>query len=496
MAKSLHVNLFEMNCVSHIMHGMWVHPDNQRHRFNDLDYWLELAQLLEFGTFDGVFLADVVGVYDRFRDGPETALREGLQVPSNDPLLLVPAMAAVTRELGFGVTFSTTYEPPFAFARRMSTLDHLTRGRVGWNIVTSYLPNAARNFGLSEEVPHDRRYEIADEYLDVLYKLWEGSWDDDAVVQDRARRVYTDPAKVRYIDHQGEHFRVAGPHLCQPSRQRTPLLFQATGSPAGSAFAGRHAEVVFTGGATPADVRRNIATMRANAAAQGRDPAALKFIVQAGVVVGRTDLEVADKLASYRQLVSADGAMAHAQLGVDLRAYPPHARLQEVFREGDAGWGLVNRFGPQTTVGEALSSFGGLLEDRFFAAGTPREVADEIERWLDVDGIDGINLRQYLSFETARDFIELVIPELRRRGRFRQRYEPGETLRERLFGAGAARLPADHPGARYRDPAALREPLPPLRFPAESHCSRRDNGQPDCPPGDSTAPQTAALAAK
>lgn len=464
MPKQLHVNLFEMNCVSHIMHGMWVHPDNNRHRFNDLDYWLELARLLEYGTFDGVFLADVVGVYDRFRDGPETALREGLQVPSNDPLLLVPAMAAVTRELGFGVTFSTTYELPFAFARRMSTLDHLTKGRVGWNIVTSYLPNAARNFGLDAEVPHDHRYEIADEYLDVLYKLWEGSWDDDAVIQDRANRVYTDPSKVRYIDHVGEYFKVAGPHLCQPSRQRTPVLFQATGSPAGTAFAGRHAEVVFTGGASPEDVRRNIAIMRRNAESQGRDPAGIKFIVQAGVIVGRDSLEVSAKLDTYRRLVSADGAMAHAQLGVDLRAYPPHARLADVFKQGDGGWGLVNRFGPETTVGDALNSFAGLLEDRFFAAGTPEAVADEIERWLDVDGIDGINLRQYLSFETARDFIELVVPELRRRGRFRERYEPGQTLRERLFGDGRPRLPADHPGARYRDPAALGQSLPPLRF--------------------------------
>ncbi|MCO8168287.1 LLM class flavin-dependent oxidoreductase [Pseudomonas sp. 21LCFQ02] len=464
MPKQLHVNLFEMNCVSHIMHGMWVHPDNNRHRFNDLDYWTELAQLLEYGTFDGVFLADVVGVYDRFRNGPETALREGLQVPSNDPLLLIPAMAAVTRELGFGVTFSTTYEPPFAFARRMSTLDHLTKGRVGWNIVTSYLPNAARNFGLDQEVPHDHRYEIADEYLDVLYKLWEGSWDDDAVIQDREQRVYTDPAKVRYINHVGEHFKVAGPHLCQPSRQRTPVLFQATGSPAGSAFAGRHAEVVFTGGATPEDVRRNIATMRRNAEQQGRDPAAIKFIVQAGVIAGRSDEAVAAKLDNYRRLVSADGAMGHAQLGIDLRAYAPHQRLTDIIKRGDIGWGALNRFNPETTVGQMLQGFAGLQEDRYFVAGTPTVVADEIERWLDVDGIDGINLRQYLSFETARDFIDLVVPELRRRGRFRERYTPGETLRERLFGAGQARLPANHPAARYRDPAALSQPLPPLRF--------------------------------
>jgi FMN-dependent oxidoreductase (nitrilotriacetate monooxygenase family) len=467
MPKQLHVNLFEMNCPSHIVHGPWVHPDNNRHRFNDIDYWLELAQLLEHGLFDGVFLADVVGAYDVFRGGPETALREGMQIPNNDPVLVIPAMAAVTKNLGFGVTFSTTYEPPFAFARRMSTLDHLTKGRVGWNVVTSYLPNAARNFGLEGEVPHDHRYEIADEYLQVLYKLWEGSWDDDAVIQDRENRVYTDPSKVRYINHVGEHFKVAGPHLSEPSRQRTPVLFQATGSPAGMEFAGRHAEVVFTGGMTTEQVRTNIANMRERAAAHGRDPASIKFIVQAGVIAGRSDLEVTDKVETYRRLLSVEGRLAHSNFPIDLPRYSRGERIGDIVARKDLGWeGARGRFRPDQTVGELLDQMSGFNEDRFFVAGTPTVVADEIERWLDVDGIDGINLRQYLSFETARDFTELVVPELQRRGRFRTEYAPGETLRERLFGAGHARLPSEHIGARYRDPAALKTPVPPLRFQA------------------------------
>jgi FMN-dependent oxidoreductase (nitrilotriacetate monooxygenase family) len=464
LPKQLHVNLFEMNCVSHIVHGLWVHPENNRHRFNDLDYWTELAQLLEYGTFDGVFLADVIGTYDTYRNGPHTSLREAMQIPSNDPLLVIPAMAAVTRNLGFGATFSTTYEPPFAFARRMSTLDHLTKGRVGWNIVTSYLPNAARNFGHDDEVSHDHRYELADEYLDVLYKLWEGSWDDDAVIQDREKRIYTDPAKVRYINHVGEHFRVAGPHLCQPSRQRTPVLYQATGSPAGIEFAGRHAEVVFTGGADTAAVRANIQAMRHKAIEHERDPCGLKFIVMAGVIVGRTDEEVSNKLDSYRRLMSVEASLAHAQIAVDLTVLPKDMLVAELVTRQVSGWESLARFRPQATVGQVLAQLEGFNRERFFVAGTPTVVADEIEKWLDVDGIDGINLRQYLSFETARDFIELVIPELRRRGRFRQSYTDGETLRERLFGAGQARLPDDHFGARYRDPAVLAQAAKPLRF--------------------------------
>lgn len=467
MPKQLHVNLFEMNCVSHITHGLWVHPDNNRHRFNDIDYWTELAQLLEHGTFDGVFLADVVGAYDVFRGGPETAIKEAVQIPSNDPLLVIPAMAAVTQNLGFGATFSTTYEPPFAFARRMSTLDHLTKGRVGWNVVTSYLPNAARNFGHADEVAHDRRYEIADEYLDVLYKLWEGSWDDDAVIVDRQNRVYADPDKVRYIDHVGAHFQVKGPHLCEPSRQRTPVLYQATGSPAGKTFAGRHAEVVFTGGTTQTDVRRNIAEMRDAARDAGRDPAGLKFIVQAGVIVGKDSDAVSAKLDAYRRLISVEGRLVHSQSTIDYLAYPRDTLLSQIPGADPARWSrMPQEVNADATVGDVLDRVGALDDDRFFVAGTPEIVADAIERWLDEDGIDGINLRQYLSFETARDFIDLVVPELRRRGRFRERYEPGETLRERLFGKGHARLPADHIAARYRDPAALQVPVPPLRFSA------------------------------
>lgn len=464
MPKQLHVNLFEMNCVSHIVHGQWVDPTNNRHRFNDIEYWTELAQICEHGALDAVFLADVIGAYDKFRGGPDTSLREGMQIPANDPLMVIPAMAAVTKNLGFGVTFSTTYEPPFAFARRMSTLDHLTKGRVGWNIVTSYLKNAAENFGHGDEVPHDHRYEIADEYLDVLYKLWEGSWDDDAVIIDRGRRIYTDPSKVRYIHHKGEHFSVAGPHLTQPSRQRVPVLFQATGSPAGMEFAGRHAEVVFTGGLTTEAVRKNIANMRAKAAEHGRDPASIKFIVQGGIITGRNDLEVSEKVERYRRMMSVEGRLAHSQSAIDYLAYPRDTLVSEIQAGADRWNHQLDRSRSEQTVGQVVDQLSGFNEDRFWVAGTPSVVADEIEKWLDVDGIDGINLRQYHSFETVRDFVDLIVPELRSRGRYREAYTQGETLRERIFGAGQARLPSEHFGSRYRDPDLLGQPAVPLRF--------------------------------
>lgn len=466
MPKQLHVNLFEMNCVSHIIHGQWVLPDNHRHRFNELSYWTELAQILEHGAFDGVFLADVIGAYDGFRDSADASLREAVQIPSNDPLLVIPAMAAVTRNLGFGATFSTTYEPPFAFARRASTLDHLTNGRFAWNIVTSYLPNAARNFGLEGEVPHDDRYTIADEYIDVLYKLWEGSWDDDAVIQDRDRRIYTDPAKVRYINHAGPRFKVAGPHLCQPSRQRTPVLYQATGSHAGKEFAARHAEAVFTGGINADAVRANIADMRARLVRHGRKPTDIKFITGAGIITGRTDEQVAAKLALYQKNMSVEGRLAHSMSRIDYTRYPRTERLADIIARKDPGHDqIAPRFKPEQTVGDVLDQLGGINYGRYFVAGTPKVVADAIEKWLDEDGIDGINLVQYHSYDTARDFVEYVVPELRARGRYREAYNDGETLRQRLFGPGRARLPDYHYGARYRDPARLREPFTPILFP-------------------------------
>ncbi len=452
--KKLILNLFEMNTVSHITHGLWTLPGNNRERYADIAYWTELAELLEDGGFDGVFLADVIGAYDVFGGDVSAAAEEGLQLPSNDPLLVVPVMAAATRHLGFGVTFATTYEPPFPFARRMSTLDHLTNGRIGWNIVTSYLPNAARNFGLRDEIPHDERYAIAHEFLDVVYKLWEGSWDDDAIVADRDTGLFADPTKVRYINHDGPRHSVAGPHLAAPSRQRTPVLYQATGSPAGVAFAGKHAEVVFTGGRTADDFRRTAGAIRDAARTEGRGEDAVRFLVQAGVVVGRTEEEASDKWRLYQERTSVRGILAHASSPIDLTAYPREWTVERAAAAAGVPSTTIPYANPTSTVGEALDALRGGREGRFFVAGTPSVVADEIERWLDEDGVDGINLRQYHSFDTARDFAELVVPELRKRGRILERPAEPRSLRDVLFGAGD-RIPEAHTAARYRGGANL-----------------------------------------
>src|SRR4051812_24292350 len=178
MTKQIRLNAFTMNTVGHISPGLWTHPRDRSSDYNDLDTWTSLAKILERGRIDGLFIADVIGVYDVYHGDPAHSVRNAVQLPINDPLQLVSAMAHVTEHLGFGITSSVTYEHPFTFARRMSTLDHLTRGRVGWNIVTSYLDSGARSVGQSGLAAHDDRYDYAEEYLEVCYKLWETSWED------------------------------------------------------------------------------------------------------------------------------------------------------------------------------------------------------------------------------------------------------------------------------------------------------------------------------
>lgn len=221
--------------------GLWRHPEDRSWRFTDVDHWVELAKLLENAKFHGIFIADVLGGYDVYKQSLDPAVISGAQWPVNEPLSVVSAMAAATRSIGFGVTVSTTYEQPYHLARRLSTVDHLTKGRLGWNIVTSYLDSAARNMGQTQQPQHDDRYAQAEEYIKVMYKLFQSSWRDDAVQLDREKGVYTSPELVRQINHEGKFFTVPGPHIVQPSPQRTPLLLQAGTSRAGKVFAAQHA---------------------------------------------------------------------------------------------------------------------------------------------------------------------------------------------------------------------------------------------------------------
>lgn len=446
--KQILLNAFNMNCVGHINHGLWTHPRDTSSQYKTLEYWTELAQLLERGLFDGLFIADIVGVYDIYQDSVDVTLKESIQLPVNDPLLLVSAMAAVTRHLGFGLTANLTYEAPYLFARRLSTLDHLTRGRVGWNIVTGYLDSAAKAMGLTQQVEHDRRYDQADEYLEVLYKLWEGSWEDDAVVEDRERRIYAQPEKVHKVQHEGEFYRVQGYHLCEPSPQRTPLLFQAGSSARGLQFAGQHAECVFISGQNKQATRVQVDKVRDAARAAGRDPQAVKVFMGITVIVAATEAQAWAKHDEYLSYASAEAGVAHfaASTAIDFARYELDEPIQYV--KGNAIESATKTLQNNDWTRRKLLDQHALGGRYITLVGDPEQVADELEAWIAETGLDGFNLTRTVTPESYVDFIDLVIPVLQGRGSYKTAYAQG-TLREKVFGQGPG-LPEGHAGFSYK----------------------------------------------
>ncbi|NKY47756.1 LLM class flavin-dependent oxidoreductase [Nocardia cerradoensis] len=453
MTRRIRFNAFDMHCVAHQSPGLWRHPEDQSHRYKELSYWTELAKLLERGRFDGIFIADVLGIYDVYGGNDIAALRQGAQVPVADPLLLVSAMAAVTDHLGFGITTGTGFEHPFPFARRLSTLDHLTNGRLGWNVVTGYLPSAAANMGESEHLDHDERYNHADEYLEVLYKLWEGSWEDDAVVRDRAQGIYVDPAKVHHIGHAGKHFTVPGIHLSEPSPQRTPVIYQAGASPRGVAFAAENAEAIFVAAPSKRVLGQTVTRIRDALEAAGRDRYAARIYALATIITDATDEAAQRKYDEYRSYASVEGGLVFMSgwMGIDLSRYDLDDPIGEV--NSNAILSAVAAFqefdddGREWTVRDiaAWAGIGG-MGPVFVGSGV--SVADRLQEWVDETDIDGYNLAYAITPGTFEDIVQHVIPVLTERGAYPSEYVPG-TLRNALFGAGD-RLPDDHRGARYR----------------------------------------------
>ncbi|MCU1561121.1 LLM class flavin-dependent oxidoreductase [Mycetocola sp.] len=459
MPRHIRFNAFDMNCVAHQSPGLWRHPDDQSHRYTDLSYWTELAKLLERGKFDGLFIADVLGTYDVYGGNHDAALRNGAQVPVSDPLLLVSAMAAVTENLGFGITAGTAYEHPYPFARRLSTLDHLTKGRIGWNVVTGYLPSAARNMGHDDQIEHDERYNIADEYLEVLYKLWEGSWEDDAVVRDRESGVFTDPAKVHEIAHAGKNFTVPGIHLSEPSPQRTPVIFQAGASGRGVTFAAENAEAIFVGSPTKAILKNTVAKIRDALEAAGRDRYAAKIYQLVTVITDETPEKAQAKHEDYQQYASTEGALVFMSgwMGIDLSQYDLDAPIGDVksnaIQSTVANFQSASEDGSEWTVRDIASWAGiGGLGTRIVGSGS--EVADQLQSWVDETDVDGFNLAYAITPGSFEDIVEFVIPELQARGAYPTDYAPG-SFRNKLHGRGD-RLPEEHRGASfsYRERAA------------------------------------------
>ncbi|MDB0303391.1 MULTISPECIES: LLM class flavin-dependent oxidoreductase [Acinetobacter calcoaceticus/baumannii complex] len=453
MTKKISFNAFEMNCIAHQSPGLWRHPQDRSVEYKDLEYWTDLAQILERGFFDGIFIADVLGIYDVYHQSAEHALTGAVQVPVNDPLQIVPAMAAVTKHLGFGVTTSISFEHPYPFARRISTLDHLTKGRVGWNIVTSYLESGSKNLGLKTQVNHDNRYDIADEYLEVLYKLWEGSWEEGSVLRDRESGIFADHKKVHPIQHEGKYFTVPGIHICEPSPQRTPVLYQAGASSRGQKFASQNAECVFIAAPSKIATKKVVQGIRQKLAQEGRDPYSVKIYALLSIVTDETDAKAQAKFREYQSYGSYDGALTllSGWSGVDFSQYQPTDKVEYIQTNAIQSLldSYVNADPERVWTIEEIANWNSLGGNGPVLVGSAETVSDALQQWVEDTDIDGFNLAYILAHQTFADVVEFIVPELQKRGVYQTSYTQG-TLREKLFGAGPY-LPENHRGAKYRN---------------------------------------------
>ncbi|HHY2117546.1 TPA: LLM class flavin-dependent oxidoreductase [Acinetobacter baumannii] len=453
MTKRISFNAFEMNCIAHQSPGLWRHPQDRSVEYKDLEYWTDLAQILERGFFDGIFIADVLGIYDVYHQSAEHALTGAVQVPVNDPLQIVPAMAAVTKHLGFGVTTSISFEHPYPFARRISTLDHLTKGRVGWNIVTSYLESGSKNLGLKTQVNHDNRYDIADEYLEVLYKLWEGSWEEGSVLRDRENGIFADYKKVHPIQHEGKYFTVPGIHICEPSPQRTPVLYQAGASSRGQKFASQNAECVFIAAPSKIATKKVVQGIRQKLVQESRDPYSVKIYALLSIVTDETDAKAQAKFKEYQSYGSYDGALTllSGWSGVDFSQYQPTDKVEYIQTNAIQSLldSYVNADPERVWTIEEIANWNSLGGNGPVLVGSAETVSDALEQWVEDTDVDGFNLAYILAHQTFADVVEFIVPELQKRGVYQTSYAQG-TLREKLFGAGPY-LPENHRGAKYRN---------------------------------------------
>ncbi len=433
--------------------GLWRNrdlvPDRQ---VPDLDWWIGFAQTAERGCMDTVFFADAIGMAG-FTDGDlEPEIRDGRTILW-DPSLFLSAMSRETDHIGFVFTSSILQDHPFTFARKISTLDHITGGRIGWNIVTSYSPNAAHNVGLAELPTREERYRWADEYLRIAYRLWEGSWDEDALTRDRTTGTYVDPTKIHPLNYTGPRYSVQGPHLTPPTPQRTPFLAQAGSSGPGQHFAATHAEAQFIVGDTDHVLAETVTKVRALAVQAGRHPNDITFTLSTRFVVGSTEEEArrkADELidsADHTDMVD----YLSTSIGIDLTGYDFDEPITGL-RDGLGSGGMTGVLGSllEGFPAEYLPTPRDLVR-RYGArgriVGTPEQIADRVERLRDL-GITGLSVAMDVRPRSLTDFVDHVVPVLQQRGLTQREYASG-TLRQQLMGYGD-RLPDRHPAAAYR----------------------------------------------
>jgi alkanesulfonate monooxygenase len=428
MTRQLRLGAF-MRPVS-IHTGAWRYPGSYRDANFNFAHLKRFAQTLERARFDAFFMADHLAVLNM----PVDALKRSHTVTSFEPFTLLSALAGATEHIGLIATGSTTFDAPYHIARRFASLDHISGGRAGWNIVTTSNPDAALNFGLEEHMEHGERYARAREFYDVVTGLWD-SFADDAFIRDAESGIYFDPEKLHVLNHKGKYFSVRGPLNIARPVQGWPVIVQAGASDAGRQLAAETAEVVFAAGSSLANARRFYADVKGRMEKVGRNPDHLKILPGALVVVGDSIEEAREKRARLDSLVHYANAIASLSiaLGHDASGFDPDGPLPEVPDTNASKSGrervieLAKR--ENLTVRQLAQRLGGYGGHAF--VGTPATIADQMEEWLVTRGSDGFNVMFPFLPAGLEDFVDRVVPELQRRGLFRREYE-GKTLRENL----------------------------------------------------------------
>ncbi|KAI4596475.1 hypothetical protein KJ359_005229 [Pestalotiopsis sp. 9143b] len=459
--KLIQFNILE-TCATGGNHfiGQWKNgPHDNCRRKDRLEYYISLAKLAEKGKFTSIFFADSYGANDVYGGSTDATYRGGSQVAQLDPFVIVSAMAAVTETLGFALTANAIYLNPFILARSFSSLEHITNGRIGWNIVTGYTNSSALAMGFDSIMPHDQRYAKAGEFVDLTYRLWEGGWDDDAQVFDVVRDTAYDPERLHKTEFSGKFHKLSAIHQVHPSPQRTPVIFQAGASSAGIALAGANAEGLYCGSISPARTAQYVKTIREAAKASGRDPNSVKAFAGVATFIGRTFEEAQGKYQRALQNASATAGLGRfcAYTGIDLSTYPLDEPFHFEAGATNAVQGVIESFkaGNENNdawtprkLGERMSC-GGMYPH---VVGTPEMVADFMEKWMEETDVDGFNLYASSSPGTMQDAVELLVPVLQARGRYWKDYAvPRGTLRENMYvQPGHGRVSDDHPAAKHR----------------------------------------------
>jgi len=428
MKRQLHINLFVQSRGHH--EASWRHPDASPYALSDIAYYRDVAQRAEAGLFDSIFLADTLALMDTVEHAASNWL---------EPITALAALAMTTERIGLIATASTTYTEPFNLARQFASLDHITGGRVGWNIVTSWLAPAARNFGGTSLVSHDERYERGEEFVQVAKALWD-SWADDAVLDDRASGQYARPDRIKPINHQGKYYRVDGPLNIPRGPQGRPVFVQAGSSETGRRFAARHAEAVFTAQMEKRTAQAFYADVKALVVAEGRAPDQALILPGLSPVIASTEAEalrmaqslndLTDPEVGRKRLSSRFGGHDFSHLALDKplapEDFPDPSTVQAARSRTEVIVDLVKR--EKFTLRQLLAYLAG-ARGHFTTAGTPEQIADLIEDWFNDGAADGFNLMPPLLPSMLDVFVTEVIPLLQRRGLFRTAYT-GRTLRE------------------------------------------------------------------